>query len=115
MSVNPTYLLSLSRIQVESLIKAVSASDHYHKNYNSFHKTNLISDIDLQFVLDNNDILRNILKTSLCPRPSETASAVVEGISFIEIHVDPDVPFCEFCELAQIDLPVLYSCQCVGG
>lgn len=53
--------------------------------------------------------------TPLLPPSPQTASAVVGGIPFIELHVDPDVPFCEFCELAQIDLPVLYACQCVGG
>lgn len=48
-----------------------------------------------------------------CPCPPETSFfEVVEGIPFLEIHVDPDLPFCPSCELAQIDLPVLYSCQC---
>ncbi len=112
MSVNPTYLFTLNRIQVESLIKALSASDYYHKNYNSSHKTNLISDIDLQFVLDNNDTLRNILKTSLCPRPSETVHTVVEGIPFVSVPVDSDLPFCPYCELAQLDVSAPYSCQC---
>jgi hypothetical protein len=102
------YTLTLSHTDICSLIKSLAASDVYHKNLS-------LPSIDLNYVLENNERLKDILKTSLCPRPSETASAVVEGIFFTEIHVDPDVPFCEFCELAQIDLPVLYSCQCVGG
>lgn len=51
-----------------------------------------------------------------CPCPPETAKpalvAVDGGILFFELHVDPDVPFCSFCELAQLDLDTLYSCQC---
>ncbi len=55
-----------------------------------------------------------------CPCPPETLdcafksdlSKVDGGIPFFEFHVDPDIPFCPACELAQLDLDVLYSCQC---
>lgn len=55
-----------------------------------------------------------------CPCPPETLDCAVKsdlskvdgGIPFLEFHVDPDIPFCPACELAQIDLDVLYSCQC---
>lgn len=56
-----------------------------------------------------------------CPCPPEVSEHIPDtdkaetdgGILFFELHVDPDLPFCSHCELAQIDLPVLYSCQCV--
>lgn len=54
------------------------------------------------------------VKTS-CPAPVLVPSSDKGGapsLLFTEIHVDPDVPFCEFCELAQLDLDVFYSCQC---
>lgn len=56
----------------------------------------------------------SLLKTS-CPAPVLVPSSDKGGapsLLFTEIHVDPDVPFCEFCELAQLDLDVSYSCQC---
>ena len=54
------------------------------------------------------------VKTS-CPAPVLVPSSDKGGapsLLFTEIHVDPDLPFCEFCELAQLNLDVFYSCQC---
>lgn len=53
-------------------------------------------------------------KTS-CPAPVLVPSSDESGatlLPFFEIHVDPDLPFCPACELAQLALPVMYSCQC---
>lgn len=50
------------------------------------------------------------------PETSDTALVSTDeldgNIFFFEIHVDPDIPFCPACELAQLDLSVLYSCHC---
>ena len=37
---------------------------------------------------------------------------IFNQISLTEIHVDPDLPFCPVCELAQIDISAPYACQC---
>ena len=37
---------------------------------------------------------------------------IFNQISLTEIHVDPDLPFCPACELAQIDISAPYACQC---
>tara|TARA_R110002124_G_C8966688_1_gene514596 strand:+ start:5443 stop:5667 length:225 start_codon:yes stop_codon:yes gene_type:complete len=55
----------------------------------------------------------------LCPCPPETSDdALISiddvdgGILFVSIPVDSDLPFCPFCELAQLDVLALYACQC---
>ena len=61
-----------------------------------------------------NDFTNDLLKTS-CSAPVPVPSLDKGGapsLLFTEIHVDPDLPFCEFCELAQLNLDVFYSCQC---
>ena len=61
------------------------------------------------------DILVKLQAATSCPAPVLVPSSDKGGapsLLFTEIHVDPDVPFCEFCELAQLDLDVSYSCQC---
>ena len=37
---------------------------------------------------------------------------VDRGIFFVSIPVDSDLPFCPFCELAQLDVSAPYACQC---
>lgn len=61
-----------------------------------------------------NHLSVDLLKPS-CPAPVLVPSSDKGGapsLLFTEIHVDPDLPFCEFCELAQLNLDVFYSCQC---
>lgn len=62
-----------------------------------------------------NDLLNVLDLKPFCPAPVLVPSSDESGatlLPFFEIHVDPDLPFCPACELAQLGLPVMYSCQC---
>ncbi|AXH75004.1 MAG: transposase [Inoviridae sp.] len=54
-----------------------------------------------------------------CPCPPQASDAALisaddadGGILFVSIPVDSDLPFCPFCELAQLDVLAPYACQC---
>ena len=90
MSNNQTYTVQLNANDVTSLIKGMSASDHYHKN---LPKTDFSYPAELDDILQNNDRIKSILKDALkdtvkvypkssetlCPRPPETVNPRAYG------------------------------------
>ena len=80
MSNNQNTTIQLNDNDLTTLIKSLSASNHYHKNYNDLDKNLFIDDDELKDIIENNDRIKQILKDSLqvldtsCPRSSETAN-----------------------------------------
>lgn len=91
MSNNQTHTVTLNSSDVTSLIKSLSASDHYHKN---LPKTDFSYPNELNHIIKNHDRIKQILKDSLkdtvkvypkvlentCPRPSETVKPALVAV-----------------------------------
>lgn len=94
------YQVELTLLQLEVIQELLEKDTYFDKSYKK----------RINYALSNG----RIIKPS-CPAPVLVPSSDESGAPFLlstEIHVDPDVPFCEFCELAQLGLDVSYSCQC---
>ena len=95
MSNNQTYTVQLNANDVTSLIKGMSASDHYHKN---LPKTDFSYPAELDDILQNNDRIKSILKDALkdtvkvypkssetlCPRPPETSDTALNSADDVD-------------------------------
>lgn len=95
MSNNQTYTVQLNANDVTSLIKGMSASDHYHKN---LPKIDFSYPAELDDILQNNDRIKNILKDALkdtvkvypksseilCPRPPETSDTALNSADDVD-------------------------------
>lgn len=91
MSNNQTYTVQLNANDVTSLIKGMSASDHYHKN---LPKIDFSYPAELDDILQNNDRIKSILKDALkdtvkvypksseplCPCPPETVNPALDTV-----------------------------------
>lgn len=91
MSNNQTYTVQLNANDVTSLIKGMSASDHYHKN---LPKIDFSYPAELDDILQNNNRIKSILKDALkntvkvypkssvtpCPCPPETAKPALVAV-----------------------------------
>lgn len=91
MSNNQTYTVQLNANDVTSLIKGMSASDHYHKN---LPKIDFSYPTELDEILQNNDRIKSILKDALkdtvkvypkssvtsCPCPPETVKSALDTV-----------------------------------
>lgn len=88
---NQTYTVQLNANDVTSLIKGMSASDHYHKNLPKIHFS---YPAELDEILQNNHRIKSILKDALkdtvkvypkssltlCPCPPETAKPALVAV-----------------------------------
>lgn len=95
MSNNQTYTVQLNANDVTSLIKGMSASDHYHKN---LPKIDFSYPAELDDILQNNDRIKSILKDALkdtvkvypkssvilCPRPPETSDTALNSADDVD-------------------------------
>lgn len=95
MSNNQTYTVQLNVNDVTSLIKGLSASDHYHKN---LPKIDFSYPAELDDILQNNDRIKTILKDALkdtvkvypkssetlCPRPPETSDTALNSADDVD-------------------------------
>lgn len=95
MSNNQTYTVQLNANDVTSLIKGMSASDHYHKN---LPKTHFSYPAELDDILQNNHRIKSILKDALkdtvkvypnssetlCPRPPETSDTALNSADDVD-------------------------------
>lgn len=95
MSNNQTYTVQLNANDVTSLIKGMSASDHYHKN---LPKIDFSYPAELDDILQNNDRIKSILKDALkdtvkvyskssltlCPRPPETSDTALSSTDDVD-------------------------------
>lgn len=95
MSNNQTYTVQLNANDVTSLIKGMSASDHYHKN---LPKIDFSYPAELDDILQNNDRIKTILKDALkdtvkvypkssetlCPRPPETSDTALNSADDVD-------------------------------
>lgn len=95
MSNNQTYTVQLNANDVTSLIKGMSASDHYHKN---LPKIDFSYPAELDDILQNNQRIKTILKDALkdtvkvypkssetlCPRPPETSDTALNSADDVD-------------------------------
>ena len=95
MSNNQTYTVQLNANDVTSLIKGMSASDHYHKN---LPKIDFSYPAELDDILQNNDRIKSILKDALkdtvkvypkssetlCPCPPETSDTALNSADDVD-------------------------------
>ncbi len=87
MSNNQNTTIQLNDNDLTTLIKSLSASNHYHKNYNDLSKDLFIDDDELKDIIENNDRIKQILKDSLqvldtsCPRSSETVKPALVAVN----------------------------------
>ena len=73
--------VTLSSNDIYSLIKSLSASDHYHHN---LLKSSEISLEDFQYVLDINSRIKSILNSTLCPCPPETSDTALSSTDDVD-------------------------------
>ena len=95
MSNNQTHTVQLNDRDLTSLIKSLSASDHYHKN---LPKIDFSYPAELDDILQNNDRIKSILKdalkdtvkvypkssVTLCPRPPETSDTALSSTDDVD-------------------------------
>lgn len=95
MSNNQTYTVQLNANDVTSLIKGMSASDHYHKN---LPKIDFSYPAELDDIIQNNDRIKSILKDALkdtvkvypkssvilCPCPPETSDTALSSTDDVD-------------------------------
>ncbi len=95
MSNNQIYTVQLNSNDLTSLIKGLSASDHYHKN---LPKSDFSYSSELNDILLNNDRIKSILKDSLkdtvkvypkssialCPCPPETSDTALSSTDDVD-------------------------------
>ena len=92
---NQTYTVQLNSNDVTTLIKGLSASDHYHKNLPKIHFS---YPAELDEILQNNHRIKSILKdalkdtvkvypkssVTLCPRPPETSDTALSSTDDVD-------------------------------